>query len=77
MAIQFFTNQQLHASQALRKKKVDGLVQFVKGRSEKGLAIDIGKAVATTSLNLLSNTFFSMDFSSYDSSVSEEFKDLA
>ncbi|KAJ8447387.1 hypothetical protein Cgig2_013164 [Carnegiea gigantea] len=77
LAIQLFTNQQLHASQGLRKKKVDDLVQFVKGRSEKGLAIDIGKAVSTTSLNLLSNTFFSMDFSCYDSSVSEEFKDLA
>jgi len=77
LAIQLFTNQQLHASQGLRKKKVDDLVQFVKRHSEKGLAIDTGKAVSTTSLNLLSNTFFSMDFSSYDSSVSEEFKDLA
>jgi len=75
--IQLFTNQRLYASQGLRKKKVDELVQFAKGRSERGLAIDIGKAVSTTSLNLLSNTFFSMDFSSYDSSVSEEFKDLA
>jgi len=77
LASQLFTNQQLDASQGLRKKKVDELVQFAKGRSERGLGIDIGKAVSTTSLNLLSNTFFSMDFSSYDSSVSEEFKYLA
>ncbi|KAJ8447368.1 hypothetical protein Cgig2_013145 [Carnegiea gigantea] len=56
---------------------MDELVQFVKGRSEKGLAIDIGKAVSTTSLNLLSNTFFSMDFASYDSSDSKEFTELA
>ena len=77
LTIQLFTTQQLDASQGLRKKKVDELVQFAKARSEKGQAIDIGKAVSTTSLNLLSNTFFSMDFSSYDSSVSKEFKDLA
>jgi len=76
-AIQLFTNQRLHASQGLRNKKVDDLVEFVKGCCEKGLAIEIGKAAFTTTLNLLSNTCFSMDLSTYDSLGSQEFKDVA
>nr|WMX25292.1 cytochrome P450 monooxygenase CYP76AD-2 [Lophophora williamsii] len=76
-AIQLFTNHRLDASQGLRKKKVNELVEFVKGCCEKGLVVDIGKAAFTTALNLLSNTFFSMDLCAYDSSGSQEFKDLA
>ncbi|KAJ8447388.1 hypothetical protein Cgig2_013165 [Carnegiea gigantea] len=72
-----FTNELLDTRQGLKKKKLDEHVQFARGRCEKGLAIDIGKVALTTSLNLLSNTFFSQDFSSYDSSVLEELKDLA
>ncbi|KAJ8421901.1 hypothetical protein Cgig2_027517 [Carnegiea gigantea] len=75
-AIQLFTNQQLDASQGLRKKKVNELVKFAKGCCEKGLAIDIGKAAFTASLNLLSNTFFSIDMSSQDSLGLREFNDL-
>ncbi|KAJ8447376.1 hypothetical protein Cgig2_013153 [Carnegiea gigantea] len=75
-AIQLFTNQQLDASQGLRKKKVKELVKFAKGCCEKGLAIDIGKAAFTASLNLLSNTFFSIDMSSQDSLGLREFNDL-
>ncbi|KAJ8447384.1 hypothetical protein Cgig2_013161 [Carnegiea gigantea] len=75
-AIQLLPNQRLDASQGLRKKKVDELVKFAKGCCEKGLAIDIDKAAFTTSHNLLSNTFFSIDLSSYDSLGSREFKDL-
>ncbi|KAI7742037.1 hypothetical protein M8C21_030043, partial [Ambrosia artemisiifolia] len=41
--------------------------------SEK--AINIGGAAFTTSLNVLSNLIFSMDFAQYDSSSSQEFKD--
>ncbi|KAJ8447371.1 hypothetical protein Cgig2_013148 [Carnegiea gigantea] len=76
-AIQLFTNQRLDASQGLRKEKVNELVEFVKDCCEKGLAVNIGKAAFTTALNLLSNTFFSMNLSAYDSSGSQEFKDLA
>ena len=51
-------------------------MEFTKCCCDKGLAIQIGKAGFTTSLNLLSNTFFSMDLSTYDSSNSWELKDL-
>ncbi|KAJ8447390.1 hypothetical protein Cgig2_013167 [Carnegiea gigantea] len=77
LAIQLFTNQRLDASQGLRKEKVNELVEFVKDCCEKGLAVNIGNVVFTTALNLLSNTFFSMNLSAYDSSGSQEFKDLA
>jgi len=76
-AIQLFTNQRLDASQGLRKEKVNELVEFVKDCCEKGLAVNIGKAAFTTALNLLSNTFFSINLSAYDSSGSQEFKNLA
>jgi len=78
LTVHLFTKRWLDASQGTRKKKMDELVQFAKSRSEKGLAIEIaGKAVSTTSLNSLSNTFFSKDFASYDSSISKEFMQLA
>lgn len=74
-AIHLFTNQRLDASQSLRRKKVDELVEFVRVCCEKGVAVNVGEAAFTTSLNLLSNTFFSIDLSGYDSSYSREFKD--
>ena len=76
-AIQLFTSQRLDASQGLRRKKVDELVEFVNHCCEKRVAVDIGRAAFTTTLNLLSNTFFSIDLSTHDSSGSQEFKDVA
>ncbi|KAJ6404648.1 hypothetical protein OIU84_012751 [Salix udensis] len=40
------------------------------------MAVDIGKSVLTTVLNLISNTFFSHDIASYNSDLSQEFSDL-
>nr|AJD87469.1 cytochrome P450 CYP76AD13 [Basella alba] len=75
-ATQLFTNLRLDANQGLRREKINDLIQFVKDSCGSGLAIDIGKAAFTTSLNLLSNTFFSVELASYDSSISHEFKEL-
>ncbi|XP_074270528.1 cytochrome P450 76AD1-like [Silene latifolia] len=74
--VRLFTNQQLDASQVIRQKKVNDLVEHARLCCERGLPVDIGKAGFTTSLNLLSNTFFSMDLASHDSLYSQEFKDL-
>ncbi|XP_074270533.1 cytochrome P450 76AD1-like [Silene latifolia] len=74
--VQLFTNQRLDASQGIRQKKVNDLVEHGRVCCEKGLPVDIGKAGFTTSLNLLSNTLFSMDLASHDSLYSQEFKDL-
>ncbi|CAO2824458.1 unnamed protein product [Amaranthus hypochondriacus] len=74
--IQLFTTQRLDASQHIRARKVSDLMEFVTQCYQNGVRVDIGKAAFTTSLNLLSNTFFSKDMASHDSLNSQEFKDL-
>ncbi|KAJ6686144.1 CYTOCHROME P450 FAMILY 76 SUBFAMILY C POLYPEPTIDE 5-RELATED [Salix purpurea] len=71
-----FTSQRLDASQALRGKKVQELLEYVHENCNNGQAVDIGKSVLTTVLNLISNTFFSHDIASYNSDLSQEFSDL-
>ncbi|XP_019107693.2 inactive cytochrome P450 76AD1-like [Beta vulgaris subsp. vulgaris] len=75
--MQLFSNQQLNIGQALRQKKLEELVDYARKCCENGVPMDIGKAAFTTTLNLLSSTFFSKDLASHDSSSSQEFKDIA
>nr|AKI33901.1 cytochrome P450 76AD1-like protein [Acleisanthes lanceolata] len=75
-AVHSLSNQRLDASQSFRQAKVADLLEYVKGCSVTGEVVDIGKAAFTTSLNLLSNTFFSFDLASHRSSDSGQFKDL-
>ncbi|XP_021839573.1 cytochrome P450 76AD1-like [Spinacia oleracea] len=75
-AVQLLSNQRLDASQAQRQAKVKQLLAYVQDCSKKGQPVDIGRAAFTTSLNLLSNTFFSVELASHESSVSQEFKQL-
>ncbi|CAO2835315.1 unnamed protein product [Amaranthus hypochondriacus] len=75
-AMQIFSMQRLDASQALRQEKVSNLVEYVGECCKTGEAIDIGGIGFTTSLNLLSNTFFSFDLASYNSSDAGEFKEV-
>ncbi|KAM4085157.1 hypothetical protein ACJW30_10G005700 [Castanea mollissima] len=56
-----FANQILDANQNLRRKKVQELLVDIHYSSLNGDAVDIGKAAFKTSLNLLSNTIFSVD----------------
>ncbi|KAK9742860.1 hypothetical protein RND81_03G201300 [Saponaria officinalis] len=74
--IQLLTNHRLNLSQGLRQRKIDELVEHVRHCCEKGEVVHIGMAAFTTTLNLLSNTFFSVDLGSYDSSDLQEFKDI-
>ncbi|KAL2892363.1 Geraniol 8-hydroxylase [Bienertia sinuspersici] len=74
--IQLFTTHTLDASQIIRQKKVNELIDYARQCGKNGMPIDIGKAGFTTSLNLLSNTFFSMDLARHASSYSQEFKEL-
>ena len=57
-----FSSKTLDASHALRCKKLQELLCDIDRSSLIGEAVDVGKAVFKTSLNFLSNTFFSMDF---------------
>ncbi|XP_028762782.1 geraniol 8-hydroxylase isoform X1 [Neltuma alba] len=58
---QLFGNKALDASQDLRRSKVQQLIKQVHQSSEVGEAVDIGKAAFKTSINLLSNSVFSVD----------------
>lgn len=71
-----FTTSRLDASQDLRRKKLEDLLSYVKSCSLSGDSVDVGQATFTTNLNLLSNTFFSIDLVDPNSSNSQEFKEL-
>ena len=68
--------QRLDACSSLRQAKVQQLYKYVLECSRTGLAVDIGKAAFTTSLNLLSKLFFSLELAHHSSSKSQEIKDL-
>lgn len=77
LAVQLLSSQRLDASQALRQAKVEQLLEYVQECCRKGQSIDIGKAAFTTSLSLLSNTFFSKELAHHNnSSACQEFKEL-
>ncbi|GAB4834300.1 hypothetical protein Ancab_039973 [Ancistrocladus abbreviatus] len=71
-----FVNRRLDATRELRRKKEQQLLSHIKDCSEAGMAVDIGEAAFNTSLNFLSNTFFSVDLAGPSSTTSREFKEL-
>lgn len=73
---EMFTVHRLDAGQSLRRRKVQELMDHVLESCKSGQAVDIGQASFTTTLNLISNTFFSIDLAHYHSTSSQEFKDL-
>ncbi|KAK6918471.1 Cytochrome P450 [Dillenia turbinata] len=73
---EIFTVKRLEASQGLRQRKVQELLDHVLECSQTGRAVHIAQAGFTTSLNFISNTIFSMDLAHYDSKMSHEFMGL-
>ncbi|KAK2425756.1 geraniol 8-hydroxylase [Trifolium repens] len=75
---QLFSNKSLDANQYLRRHKIDELINYVSQCSLKGEAIDIGSVAFKTSINLLSNTIFSIDFANISAGTNDnkENKDL-
>lgn len=72
-----FTANKLDSNQHLRSRKVQELIEFCRKCCQNGEAVDIGRAVFVTSLNLLSNTIFSKDMTDpYQNSEAKEFRDL-
>lgn len=59
---QLFSNKTLDSSQALRRRKLQDLLDDIKKCTEIEEAVDIGRVAFMTTINLLSNTFFSADF---------------
>ena len=76
MIMNFFSLQRLDATQALRRTKVQELLDHAHQSCSRGEAVNIGRAAFTTSLNLLSNTVFSTDLVHHDSKFSQEIKDI-
>ncbi|ESR36951.1 cytochrome P450 family 76 subfamily C polypeptide 7 [Citrus sinensis] len=71
--LHIFTTQKLDANQELRRKKIKNLLSYVEENCRAGKAIDISQVVFNTSLNLLSNTIFSVDLA--DDTTERKFKD--
>ncbi|KAI3839092.1 hypothetical protein MKX03_011091 [Papaver bracteatum] len=69
-----FTTQKLDSNQNLRQQKLDELVSYVGRNASSGSAVDIGQAAFTTILNLMSNSFFSVDLADYNSDSGSTFK---
>ncbi|GAB2291359.1 hypothetical protein Dimus_025617 [Dionaea muscipula] len=69
-----FSVSKLDGSEYLRRNKVEELVGFVRRSCQTRTPVNIAKAAFVTSLNLLSNTFFSVDLAQYDAAC--EFEDL-
>ncbi|KAK7324495.1 hypothetical protein VNO77_28076 [Canavalia gladiata] len=59
---QLFSHKSLDATQELRHKKLQELLNDIHRSSLIGEAVDIGSASFRTSINFLSNMFFSLDF---------------
>ncbi|KAK4489107.1 hypothetical protein RD792_004901 [Penstemon davidsonii] len=64
---QLFSNPRLDAGQSLRQEKLKQLCDYVRECCVKGQAVDIGEAAFITSLNLMSSTLYSQDFTSFNS----------
>lgn len=72
---QLFSHKTLNVSQDVRRKKVQQLLSDIRQSSQIGETIDIGTAVFKTTINLLSNTIFSVDLI-HSTGAAGEFKDV-
>ncbi|KAJ1689171.1 hypothetical protein LUZ63_013326 [Rhynchospora breviuscula] len=73
---ELFTTQRLDSYVSVRKQKVQELLNFISKSAKEGTSVEIGPAAFTTTLNLLSRTIFSTDFTSFDSDSSQDFKKI-
>ncbi|KAK4339114.1 hypothetical protein RND71_040576 [Anisodus tanguticus] len=76
LSTQMFTNQRLDLLQELRHQKAEQLVSHIRTQCVNGLAIDIGRVAFATTLNLISNTIFSIDMVDPEFKTAHEFKEL-
>jgi hypothetical protein len=73
---ELFANRILDANEDIRHKKAQELLAETHQCGLTGEAVDIGKAVFKTTLNLLSNTIFSVDLAGKDSDKAGALKEL-
>ncbi|XP_010544666.1 PREDICTED: cytochrome P450 76C4-like [Tarenaya hassleriana] len=75
-ANQLFSPQRLEATKSVRMDKVKELLKFLSESSERGEAVDFARASFVAVLNIVSNALFSVDFASYDSQASQDYRDI-
>lgn len=73
---QMFSLERLEASQGLRRDKLQKLLDYVQECRSSGQVVDIAEVAFVTSLNLISNTLFSVDFAHFNSDASQELKEI-
>ncbi|KAL6955733.1 hypothetical protein U1Q18_041312, partial [Sarracenia purpurea var. burkii] len=71
-----FNAQTLDLLQDLRHKKARELVLYIGKHADSNTAVDVGRAAFATTLNLMSNTIFSVDMVDPEFESAQEFKDL-
>ncbi|PWA41982.1 cytochrome P450 [Artemisia annua] len=71
-----FSGQYLDRSERLRGEKVQELLDHITQCCANKRAVNVGEVAFTTILNILSNLLFSMDLSGYDTTSSQEFRDV-
>ncbi|KAA0037914.1 hypothetical protein IC582_007841 [Cucumis melo] len=69
-----FAGKILDTNENLRRKKVEELVEIVRKSALKGEAVNLGRLAFATTLNLLSNTIFSVDLADPNSELARDFK---
>ncbi|XP_023532783.1 geraniol 8-hydroxylase-like [Cucurbita pepo subsp. pepo] len=69
-----FAGKILDANENLRRRKVEELVEIVRKSAAKGEAVDLGRLLFMTTLNLISNTVFSVDLADPNSELARKFK---
>ncbi|KAL3831174.1 hypothetical protein ACJIZ3_019976 [Penstemon smallii] len=72
---QMFSTQHLEASQGLRQEKLRKLCDYVQECCVKGRVVNIGEVAFVTTLNFMSATLFSVDFTNFDSDTTHEWKE--
>lgn len=73
---QMFSHHSLEASQVLRQKKLQQLLDYAEKCSVTGKAVDIREAAFITTLNLMSATLFSTQATEFESKATREFKEI-
>ncbi|KAI8542231.1 hypothetical protein RHMOL_Rhmol08G0122300 [Rhododendron molle] len=71
-----FSGNRIDASQNLRRQKVQELIEYAGKCCREGVAVDIGSAAFKTTLNLLSNTIFSIDMADPTQDSVQQFRHL-
>ncbi|XP_015065369.1 geraniol 8-hydroxylase-like [Solanum pennellii] len=76
MNYHIFSGNRLDANEHLRSKKIQELIDYCGNCSKVGETVNISRATFRTAMNLLSNTFFSIDLTDPFTDSAKEFKEL-